>query len=212
METRRNDADRRAKELVTTIFEQVQVYQGSGQTVDGNDLTDKLQAAGKASVVRPDGEFDLADQDGWDRVVERARKGETQPLKAIAYEGDTDRHPVCAQALKQLGAGRSGADVKDYFDAPPFGWPRDVIDGALYPLLAGGHLLATDKLGCSVDAWGLERRQINRCHFKPETVTITPVQMRRSASASWTTGTSRSPSASTRRAPTASSLIWSAAP
>ncbi|WP_058554877.1 BREX system P-loop protein BrxC [Thiohalocapsa sp. ML1] len=176
METRRNDADRRIKALVKTLFAQVQVYQGGGQSVDGNDLTDKLQTAGKASVVRLYSDFDVADQDGWDRVVERARKGETQPLKAIGYEGDTDRHPVCALVQKQLGAGRSGADVKDHFEAPPFGWPRDVVDGAIYALLAGGHLLVTDKLSRPVDARGLERRQISQCHFKPETVTITPVQ------------------------------------
>jgi hypothetical protein len=176
METRRNDADRRIRGLVKAIFEQVQVYQGGGQSVDGKDLTDKLQTAGKASVVRLYGDFDVADQDGWDRVVERARKGETQPLKAIGYENDTDRHPVCALVLKQLGAGREGADVKGELEAPPYGWPRDVVDGALYALLAGGHLLATDKLRRPVDARGLERRQISQCHFKPETVTITPVQ------------------------------------
>ena len=176
METRRNDASRRITALVKAIFEQVHVYQGGGQRVEGSDLAEQLQTAGKASVVRLYSEFDVADQQGWERVVERARKGETQPLKAIGYEGDSDRHAVSALVLKQLGAGRGGAELKEHFEAPPYGWPRDVVDGALYALLAGGHVLATDKLNRPVDAQGLERRQITQCQFKPETVNITPVQ------------------------------------
>jgi len=36
-----------------------------------------------------------------------------QPLKAIGYEGDTDRHPVCALVQKQLGAGLPGSAEPD---------------------------------------------------------------------------------------------------
>jgi len=176
METRRNDAGRRIAQIVKTVVRGARVYQGGGSVVDGNDLTDKLQVAGGASVVRLYGDFDTADQAGWDKVIERARKGETQPLQPIKHTADTDQHPVCAALVKHLGAGKKGSDVREHFKAPPYGWPQDAIDGALYALVASGHVLALNNLGKVVDAKGLERRQITQSSFKPETVTISPVQ------------------------------------
>jgi hypothetical protein len=176
METRRNDADRRIAQLIKTIVRGAQVYQGGGSVVDGNDLPDKLQTAGGASVVRLFGGFDTADQSGWDKVIERARKGETQPLQPIKHTADTDQHPVCAAILKHLGAGKKGSEVREHLKAPPYGWPQDAIDGALYALVASGHVLAQNNLGKAVDAKGLERKQITQSFFKPETVTISPVQ------------------------------------
>ena len=176
METRRNDAARRILQIVKTLIQGSQVYQGGGQTVDGNDLTEKLQAAGKASIVRLYRDYDTADQVGWDKVIERARKGETQPLQPIKHGADTDQHPVCAAILKHLGAGKKGSDLRDHFKAPPFGWPQDAIDGALYALVASGHVLALNGLGKPVDAKGLDRKQLTQSSFRPETVTISPVQ------------------------------------
>ncbi|EIC19850.1 hypothetical protein Thi970DRAFT_03455 [Thiorhodovibrio frisius] len=176
METRRNDAARRIAQIVKTIIGGAQVFQGGGQSIDGNDLTDKLQIAGGASVVRLYRDFDTADQLGWDKVIERARKGETQPLQPIKHSADTDQHPVCAAILKELGASKKGSDLRDYFKAPPYGWPQDAVDGALYALVASGHVLALNALGKPVDAKELERRQITQSTFKPETVTISPVQ------------------------------------
>ncbi|NCA89504.1 MAG: BREX system P-loop protein BrxC [Gammaproteobacteria bacterium] len=176
METRRNDAARRILQIVKTLVQGAQVYQGGGQTVDGNDLTEKLQAAGKASMVRLYRDYDTADQVGWDKVIERARKGETQPLQPIKHTADPDQHPVCAAILKHLGAGKKGSDLRDHFKAPPYGWPQDAIDGALYALVASGHVLALTGLGKPVDAKGLERKQITQTSFRPETVTVSPVQ------------------------------------
>ena len=78
-----------------------------------------LQTAGTASIVRLYGDFDTADQVGWDKVIERARKGETPPLQPIKYSGDTDQHPVCAAILKHLGAAKKGSEVREHFKAPP---------------------------------------------------------------------------------------------
>ncbi len=122
------------------------------------------------------GDFDTADQLGWDKVIERARKGETQPLQPIKHSADTDQHPVCAAILKELGASKKGSDLRDHFKDPPYGRPQDAVDGALYALVASGHVLALNHLGKPVDAKGLERRRITQSTFKPETVTISPVQ------------------------------------
>ncbi len=176
METRRNDSIKRIGQFVKVVIQSAQVYQGGGQAVDGDNLTNKLQTAGAASVVRLYRDFDTADQAGWDKVIGRARKGETQPLQSLKHTADADQHPVCAAILKYLGAGKKGSDVRDHFKAPFYGWPQDAIDGALYALVASGHVLALNNLGKHLDAKGLERRQITQCTFKPETVTISPVQ------------------------------------
>jgi hypothetical protein len=176
METRRNDSAKRIGQIVKAVVQGAQVYRGGGQAVDGDDLTRKLQTSGTASVIRLYGDFDTADQLGWDKAIDRARKGETQPLQPLKYTADTDQHPVCAAILKHLGAGKKGSEVRDRFKAPSYGWPQDAIDGALYSLLASGHVLALNNLGKQVDAKGLERRQITQCTFKPEIVTISPVQ------------------------------------
>jgi hypothetical protein len=90
--------------------------------------------------------------------------------------GDTDQHPVCAAILKQLGASKKGSEIRDHFKAPSFGWPQDGVDGGLYALVASEHVVALNNLGKQVDAKGLERRQITLCTFKPQTVTVSPVE------------------------------------
>jgi hypothetical protein len=176
METRRNDAARRIRQFLQEIFADAQVYQGGGQTVDGDPLAARLQAAGEAAMVRLYPDFDTADRLGWDKVVEHARKADTQALRAVQFNDDADKHPVCSAVLKYLGAGRKGSEVRDHFRAPPYGWPQDAIDGALYALTASGHVLALNALGRQVDARELDRKQLTLTHFKPETVTVSPVQ------------------------------------
>ena len=51
------------------------------------------------------------------------------------------------------------------------------MDGALYALLASGHLRALDAAHKAVDAKGLERNKLTQASFKPESVTVSPVQL-----------------------------------
>ncbi len=87
------------------------------------------------------------------------------------------QHPSCQKLLAYIGPGKKGAEIRDYFEAPPFGWPRDAIDGALYALLAAGHLKATDAASKPVDAKSLDRAKLTQAHFQRESINITPPQL-----------------------------------
>jgi hypothetical protein len=178
MTTRLKAAERQIHTLLSEVFTGARVFQAGGTEVtDPDDLAGKVSAAGKKSVIRLYPQFDVADQTGWDKALERARKNDTQALEAIGYKGDPDKHPVCAAILKYIAASRKGSDIRDHFRAPEYGWPQDAVDGALYALLASGHLRALDATHKAVDAKGLERNKLTQATFKPESVTITPLQL-----------------------------------
>lgn len=178
MTTRLKAAERQIQSLLAEVFAGARVFQAGGTEVtDPDDLAGKLTAAGQKSVIRLYPQFDVADQTGWDKALERARKNDSQTLEAIGYKGDTDKHPVCAAILKYIAAGKKGSEIRDHFRAPQYGWPQDAVDGALYALVASGHLRALDAAHKAVDAKGLERNKLTQATFKPESVTITPVQL-----------------------------------
>src|SRR3546814_16741353 len=71
----------------------------------------------------------------------------------------------------------SDLEIRDNFEAPPYGWSRDAIDGALYALLAAGHIKASDASHKAVDAKSLDRAKVTQASFQRESVNITPVQL-----------------------------------
>lgn len=177
MESRQRNAEKEIDDLINKLFGGVRVFQAGGQEVtEGADLADRLNRAAKASVVRLFNSYDTADHEAWGKVVEEARKGSVEALKFVGHAHEADRHPVCQKILGFIGSGKKGSDIRDNFEKPPFGWPRDAIDGALYALLATGHLRATDAASKSVDAKSLERNKLTQASFSLESVTITPVQ------------------------------------
>jgi len=178
MESRSRNAEKEISDLVDKLFATVKVFQAGGQEIsEGNDLLDKFNRAAKSSVVRLYKDFDFADHDGWGRVVEEARKGNVEALKAVGHTQEVDKHPVCQKIKAFCGSqGAKGGDVRDNFESPPFGWSRDAIDGALFVLLVSGHLRATDAASKPVDAKSLDRNKLTQASFRQENVTISPVQ------------------------------------
>ena len=76
-----------------------------------------------------------------------------------------------------IGPGKKGSEIRENFEAPPYGWPRDAIDGALYALLASGHVNATDAASKPVDAKSLDRAKLTQTSFRRESINITPIQL-----------------------------------
>ena len=178
MTTRLKAAERQIQTLLGEVFAGARVFQAGGtEVVDPDDLAGKLAAAGQKSVIRLYPEFDVADQSGWDKVLERARKNDNQALEMVGYKGDPDKHPVCAAILKFIAGSKKGGEIRDNFRASPYGWSQDAVDAALYALLASGHLRALDANHKAVDARGLERNKLTQTTFRPESVTVTPVQL-----------------------------------
>lgn len=178
MESRARNAERSLSDLLDGLMSQVRVFQAGGQEAqDGQDLSDRIQRATKLSVVRLYSQFDAADHQQWGKVVEEARKGNLEALKVVGHNLEADKHPVCQKVLAFIGGGKKGGDVRDQFEAPPFGWSRDAIDGALYALLATGHLRARDASQKAVDVKSLDRAKLTQAFFERESVTLTPPQL-----------------------------------
>lgn len=178
MESRQRTAERELVELLELLVAGVRVFQAGGQeALDGNDLADRINRAARSSAIRLYSQFDAADHDMWSKVLDEARKGNLEALKAVGHTQEADKHPVCQKLLAYIGPGKKGAEIRDNFEAPPFGWPRDAIDGALYALLAAGHIKAIDATSKPVDAKSLDRAKLTQTSFQRESVNITPIQL-----------------------------------
>lgn len=178
MESRQRTAEKDLVDLLDKLFGGVRVFQAGGQEAsEGNDLADRINRAAKSSVIRLYSQFDAADHEHWSKVLDDARKGNLEAMKAVGHTQEADKHPVCQKLLAYIGPGKKGAEIRDNFDAPPYGWPRDAIDGALYALLAAGHLKATDAASKPVDAKSLDRAKLTQAHFQRESINITPPQL-----------------------------------
>ena len=178
MESRQRTAEKALDELLDQLLAGVRVFQAGGQEAqDGNDLADRINRAAKSSAIRLFSQFDAADHDLWSKVLDEARKGNLEALKFVGHTQEADKHPVCQKLLAYVGPGKKGAEIRDNFEAPPFGWPRDAIDGALYALLAAGHIKATDAASKAVDAKSLDRAKLTQTSFQRESVNITPTQL-----------------------------------
>jgi hypothetical protein len=176
METRKNEAERRLVGLIDEVFAGARVFQGGGQEVFGNDLADKVAQAARGSLVRLYPQFDAADHTRWNKVIERARKGDAAALEAVDHSGEVAKHAVPAAILKFVGSGKKGSEIRKHFDDSPYGWPRDAIDGAIYALVASGDLRATDANNKVLDAKALDRSKLTQTRFRVESVTVSTIQ------------------------------------
>ena len=178
METRYRDAQKQVQALLREIFDGVQVLQAGGNEVDGNTIAERVETAAKASLIRLYREFDTADHPGWGKVYDRASKeGGQNALEALSYSGDAEQHPVCAAIKRYIGVSKKGSEIREHFLAAPYGWPQDAIDGGLAVLMAVGVLIAEDSRKSPVTATTLERKQITQTNFRPESITIRPVDL-----------------------------------
>ncbi|SDT86919.1 hypothetical protein SAMN05216296_0065 [Pseudomonas pohangensis] len=178
MESRQRTAEKELVALLDKLIAGVRVFQAGGQeALDGNDLAERINRAAKSSAIRLYSQFDIADHAQWSKVLEEARKGNLEAMKAVGHTQETDKHPVCQKLLTFIGSWKKGSEIRDNFEAPPFGWPRDAIDGALLALLAAGHLKASDAANKPVDVKTLDRAKLTQTQFQRESITITPPQL-----------------------------------
>lgn len=178
MESRQRTAEKVLADLVEQLMAGARVFQAGGREEEaGNSLFERINSAAKSSVIRLYSQFDAADHEQWSKVLDEARKGNLDALKVIGHAQEADKHPVCQKLLAFIGPGKKGVEIRDNFEAPPFGWPRDAIDGAIYTLLVTGHIRATDAAFKQVDAKSLERSKLTQANFQREIVNITPLQL-----------------------------------
>lgn len=178
MEYRLREAERTKKTILSELFSQIQVKLAGGADVAGDSLTEQLQKAAETACLRLYREFAQADHKGWAMVYNRASKeGGENALEALGHHDEADKQPVCALIKRFIGLVKTGAEIREHFSQAPYGWPRDTIDGALYAMLAAGVLKASDAQERAVDAKNLDRNKLTQHKFRPETITVTNVEL-----------------------------------
>ena len=175
METRKETLRRELNSNVAGVLRDAKVFQG-GIEIIGDDLRGAVSSALAASVANLYPQFSAGDDPKWDTVKNRARQGSGDALAAIGWTKDVQDHPVCQQLIGYIGSiGKKGNNIREYFGASPYGWPKDTITGALLALIQSGHILATDK-GTTVSASQLDDNRIGQAEFRVEGATISPPQ------------------------------------
>ena len=168
MQTTRDAAQRRIRELLDEAFNGAQVFQGGGNEIVGATLRDTIQEGAENALARLHPKFHLADHAGWDKVYAKAKQGAPDALKAVGYDGEPQSHAVCKAVLSYLGNGKKGSEIRDHFEHGDYGWPQDAIDGALQVLLVAGQIRTAD----GTAPQELDRRAIGKTEFRVEATTI----------------------------------------
>ncbi|MDD3545423.1 MAG: BREX system P-loop protein BrxC, partial [Kiritimatiellae bacterium] len=176
METTKQTAEGKIRELLEEAFSGARVFQGGGNEILGNDLQEMAIEASSNALQRLYPQFHTADHVGWSKVYEKAQKGAPDALKAIGDEGEPAKNPVCKAILGFIAGGKKGADIRTQFESSPYGWSRDAVDGGLQVLLVAGLIRAQDERGQTLDPKELERKTIGKVMFKVESATVTTAQ------------------------------------
>lgn len=175
METIKQTADGRIRELINEAFSGAKVFQGGGSEIFGGTLPEMLREAAGNSLQRLYPQFSVADHTGWAKVYEKAKKGDPDALKAIGDDGEAANNPVCKAILGFIAGGKSGTEIRSHFEGSPYGWSGDAVDGGLQTLLVAGLIQARhDRQG--IDPRELERKAIGKTNFKVESTTISTAQ------------------------------------
>ena len=175
METRREEAASQLQALAKRIAGNARVFQGGGNERSETALADKVREAAHAALARLFPEFGDADHVAWPKAIERARNGAEHPLELLDYNGKTEDHRVCAAVLAFIGSGKRGRDVRNHFSGPPYGWPRDAIDGALIALFSAGQVRAHAN-GVPLPPRQLDQGKIPTAEFRVEASVIDTAQ------------------------------------
>lgn len=176
METVRQTAERRIRELLGVALGKARVFQGGGTEIAGNNLQEMVTEAAQNALKRLYPHFAVADHSGWAKAYERAQKGAPDALKAVSHQGEIGNNPVCKAVLAAIAGGKRGSDIRTRFEMPPYGWPRDAVDGGLQVLLVSGSIRAVDEQGQPISPTDLERKAIGKTHFKVESATVSAAQ------------------------------------
>jgi len=143
MRTRRDKADEQLRSLFDDLVAHARVFQGGGVELTVSNLAETIETAATRSLARLFPKFAQGDDAHWDKVISRTRDGAPDALTAVGHQGPPSTNPVCKEVLASVSpAGTMGAELQKRFAAPPFGWPKEAVSGAILVLLQGRHVRA----------------------------------------------------------------------
>jgi len=171
MATRMATGEAARNQIVKELIDRAKVFQGGGNERFELNIAAKIESAAQASLARLFPSFHDGDDNRWATVINRAKNGDEAALSAVDWTDTPEKHPVCAAVLAEIAAGKRGKEVRDAFEASPYGWPRDAVDAALITLHTTGHIRATHK-GMTLAQGQLDQAKISVTDFRAETATI----------------------------------------
>jgi hypothetical protein len=143
MMSRRDRAEEDVVDLLTDVVAHARVFQGGGVELTTRTLRDAVETAARRSLIRLFPRFDQGDNPNWGKVVTKAREGAPDALVAVGHHGEPTTNPVCKEMLAAISpGGTKGAELQKRFAAPPFGWPKDAVSGAVLTLFTAGNIRA----------------------------------------------------------------------
>ncbi len=176
METTKQTAEGKIRELLSEAFSGARVFQGGGNEILGNNLQEMVLEAANNSLQRLYPNFHIADHSGWQKAYEKAKTGAPDALKAVGDDGEPGKNPVCKAILGFIAGGKKGTDIRAHFEGKDFGWSRDAVDGGLQVLLVAGIIRAQDDRGQPIEPSALERKSIGKTLFKVESANVSTPQ------------------------------------
>ena len=157
--------------LIHDIVSNAKVFQGGGSEVLLSTLEDRIKTSSDDALIRMFPRFKEADSAAWSAVIKRARDGADHPFQPTGHSDATEKHAICQQVLSTIGAGKSGADIRQTLSGAPFGWPRDAVDAALIALHRSQYITATLN-GTTVPLGQLDQNKISKSDFQIEQATL----------------------------------------
>jgi hypothetical protein len=144
MKTRVATEEERLQSLFGDVVARARVFQGGGAEVTTSTFREAVETAATRSLVRLFPKFAAGDSPNWGKVVTKARDGAPDALEAVGHHGEPTTNAVCKEVLAAVSAGGTkGVELHKRFAGPPYGWPRDAVNGAILTLLAAGNVRAT---------------------------------------------------------------------
>jgi len=162
MMTKQNAEGLRIENLIGQILGGARLFLSGGQEQSITELKEGVEEAAKQVPNRLYPKFHDGDSAKWPQVLKKAKEGSPSALEQVGFVGDPQNHPVAAAVITFIGSGKTGLEIRKKFNASPYGWPQDAIDGVLTTLLASNHLSARINANYR-EAWRARDRGLNSC-------------------------------------------------
>lgn len=162
--------------IVREVLGEGTVYQGGGTQVEGSTIHERLQIASDAAATRLFPKFKSADNSSWHKVIERVREGNAKPMEAIGEQGEAAKNSVAHTILEFVGPGKKGSAIRQHFAQPPYGWPKDAVDGSLMALVVEAAVLAK-RNGNILGIKEIDQKIIGDCEFHVEKFQLSRQQL-----------------------------------
>jgi hypothetical protein len=175
MVTKQNAESLRVEELIGQILGGARLFLSGGQEQSLIGLKEGVEDAAKQVLNRLYPKFHDGDSAKWPQVLKKAKDGSPSALEQVGFTGDPQNHPVAAAIIAFMGSGKTGLEIRKKFNASPYGWPQDAIDGVLTTLLASNHLSSRIN-GKPLSLAEVDQKKLGQAAFRIESPVLTATQ------------------------------------